>query len=416
MAPSDSHSVAEKEIIEEQQLREKITNEEYKIWKKLVPLLYDTICTTALEYPSLAVEWLSDYTYSDDKNTIKLRYLYGTNTSEKSTNYLKLGTIDVPLTLAPDFSTVCPNTDLVPIPFPSNDPSLPFVNINLWKLSREINRLRVLPTEDNCVAIDGEGIVHMFNLKTYDQLEFRYHKLQGNAIEWVDNSLFLLGAQDFHIALWDITKPLTPIQLFKSHTGPINDISSLKQHPSLFALVSDDSTTQWHDIRGKSTSNPAISLLNAEVQNSVAIHPDVATLYATAGRDNEVLLFDLRNPLQPFRELYGHSDSVIGLRWDSNPLQLVLWAVDKRAIVWDMERLDTEYAYPNDEPVLKRGKQLQQNKVDPCLKFIHAGHTNRINCVGVHPKVANVYASVGEDNLLEVWKPKTLGEKQSDEE
>jgi hypothetical protein len=33
-------------------------NEEYKIWKKNTPFLYDTIMTHALEWPSLTCEWL----------------------------------------------------------------------------------------------------------------------------------------------------------------------------------------------------------------------------------------------------------------------------------------------------------------------------------------------------------------------
>lgn len=418
MAPDTA--VAEKEIIEELQLKEKLTNEEYKIWKKLVPLLYDTIRSVLLDYPSLIVQWLGDYSYSDNKNLVKLRYLYGTNTLEKGANYLKLGEVALPLTLAPDFATVCPNADLVPIPLSQLDVELPFSTVNRWKVPRELNRLRVLPDEARAVAIDGEGIVHLFDLGNYDQLTFRYHKLEGQAVEWVDSELFLTGALDFHIALWDVAKPLTPIQLFKSHDGPINDLSLLRVHPLLFASVLDDYTTQWHDIRDKSsTANPAIKVTNPQMQMAVAVHPELATVYATAGRDNVVLLFDLRNPNQAFRELHGHTDTVIGVRWDTHndPMQLLLWALDKRVITWDLERLDTEFVYPTDEQqqLLKRGKQ-SATKADPCLKFIHAGHTNRVNDVGIHPKVKGIYALVGEDNLLEVWKPKTLIERSHDEE
>lgn len=33
-------------------------NEEYKIWKKNTPFLYDLVVTHALEWPSLTVQWL----------------------------------------------------------------------------------------------------------------------------------------------------------------------------------------------------------------------------------------------------------------------------------------------------------------------------------------------------------------------
>ena len=41
---------------------ERIINEEYKIWKKNTPFLYDLVMTHALEWPSLTVQWLPDVT------------------------------------------------------------------------------------------------------------------------------------------------------------------------------------------------------------------------------------------------------------------------------------------------------------------------------------------------------------------
>lgn len=41
-------------------LQEKMINEEYKIWKKNAPYLYDMVVTHALEWPSLTVQWMPD--------------------------------------------------------------------------------------------------------------------------------------------------------------------------------------------------------------------------------------------------------------------------------------------------------------------------------------------------------------------
>ncbi|VDM84141.1 unnamed protein product [Strongylus vulgaris] len=41
-------------------MEEKVINEEYKIWKKNTPFLYDMVMTHALEWPSLTVQWLPD--------------------------------------------------------------------------------------------------------------------------------------------------------------------------------------------------------------------------------------------------------------------------------------------------------------------------------------------------------------------
>lgn len=52
------------------QVEEKVINEEYKIWKKNTPFLYDLIMTHALEWPSLSVQWLPDKRRCDsDRNT-----------------------------------------------------------------------------------------------------------------------------------------------------------------------------------------------------------------------------------------------------------------------------------------------------------------------------------------------------------
>jgi histone-binding protein RBBP4 len=37
---------------------DQIINEEYKIWKKNTPFLYDLVVTNGLEWPSLTVNWL----------------------------------------------------------------------------------------------------------------------------------------------------------------------------------------------------------------------------------------------------------------------------------------------------------------------------------------------------------------------
>ena len=43
-------------------VEERVINEEYKIWKKNTPFLYDLVMTHALEWPSLTSQWLPDVT------------------------------------------------------------------------------------------------------------------------------------------------------------------------------------------------------------------------------------------------------------------------------------------------------------------------------------------------------------------
>ena len=46
-------------------VEERVINEEYKIWKKNTPFLYDLVMTHALEWPNLTAQWHPDVTWSD---------------------------------------------------------------------------------------------------------------------------------------------------------------------------------------------------------------------------------------------------------------------------------------------------------------------------------------------------------------
>jgi histone-binding protein RBBP4 len=48
--------------LEDDAMEERVINEEYKIWKKNTPFLYDLVMTHALEWPSLTAQWLPDVT------------------------------------------------------------------------------------------------------------------------------------------------------------------------------------------------------------------------------------------------------------------------------------------------------------------------------------------------------------------
>lgn len=61
-------------------VEERVVNEEYKIWKKNTPFLYDLVMTHALEWPSLTAQWLPDVTRPEGKDYTIHRLLLGTHT------------------------------------------------------------------------------------------------------------------------------------------------------------------------------------------------------------------------------------------------------------------------------------------------------------------------------------------------
>ena len=78
------------------ELDENMLNEEYKIWKKNTPFLYDMVMTHALEWPSLTVQWLPEVKRSADGESNIHKLLLGTHTSYSEPNYLMVADVTLP--------------------------------------------------------------------------------------------------------------------------------------------------------------------------------------------------------------------------------------------------------------------------------------------------------------------------------
>ena len=77
---------------------DKFLNEEYKIWKKNTPFLYDIVMTHSLEWPTLTVEWmkLKDNNKSKDPTISTQKLVLGTHTSKDAQNYLMIADVLLP--------------------------------------------------------------------------------------------------------------------------------------------------------------------------------------------------------------------------------------------------------------------------------------------------------------------------------
>lgn len=77
---------------------DKFLNEEYKIWKKNTPFLYDIVMTHSLEWPTLTVEWIKqkENTKSKDPTISTQKLVLGTHTSNDAQNYLMIADILLP--------------------------------------------------------------------------------------------------------------------------------------------------------------------------------------------------------------------------------------------------------------------------------------------------------------------------------
>lgn len=79
-----------------QTAEEKQINEEYKVWKKNAPYLYDLLVTHALEWPSLTCQWFPDLEEPEGKPYTVQRLLLGTYTNGEDPEYLQIATVQLP--------------------------------------------------------------------------------------------------------------------------------------------------------------------------------------------------------------------------------------------------------------------------------------------------------------------------------
>jgi hypothetical protein len=68
-----------------------IIQEEYKIWKKNSPFLYDFVMTYSLDWPSLTVQWLPDKSVTSSTTSHKL--ILGTQSDGTDQNYLMIADV-----------------------------------------------------------------------------------------------------------------------------------------------------------------------------------------------------------------------------------------------------------------------------------------------------------------------------------
>lgn len=385
-------------------------NEEFKIWKKTVPLLYETIYTHVLEWPSLCVEW-SPATPVVSGNTVTASFLIGTHTSGNAEDFLKICSIELPKTLY--------DTSLsVPVPTEPSAKSKVHV-VAQFPHPGEVNKACYNKSGTKIATLTNTGSVLIFDVTANKlQTELKFHTKEGFGLCWNpnDENQLLSGTEDATIAFWDLSKDLqSPVKTFKSHSAVINSIAWNKQYPSLFASVSDDRTVQIHDLRS-TDDKPIISIENAHGNfdiNAVAFNPQFGNLLITGGSDNLINCYDLKNLAEepkPFRKLYGHNSSVSQLEFNPiNPNLLLSTGLDRRLLIWDFIKL--ENGDVNEQEFTKNPSYN-----DPMLVFIHGGFTSNISEGRWSPLFEDVIIGCAEDSLLEIFKPYLIEEEEDDEE
>jgi len=417
-------------------VEEKLINEEYKIWKKNTPFLYDIIMTHALEWPSLTVQWLPDRVVQPGKDYSVQRLILGTHTSDNEQNHLMIAEVRLPLedteidarkygsatsadekTESGGFGGVTGKLEIVQ-------------KINHPK---EVNRARYCPQNPDLIATKTPtNDVLLFdrtkhpskppkNGQCSPDLRLVGHKKEGYGLAWnpQHKGLLLSGSDDQLVCMWDISAASTssssssskasssaggvsggrsvePLAIYTAHTDVVEDVAWHQHHESLFASCGDDRLVFIWDTRSpdRTKANHTINAHRAEV-NSVAFNPFSEFLLATGSADKTIALWDMRNLKQKVHYFESHMEQVISVAWApfSEPI-LASCSADRRLMVWDISRIGQEQS-PEDA-----------EDGPPELLFVHGGHTDKISEFSWNPNPGDewVVASVADNNVLQIWQ------------
>eukprot|EP00759_Apiculatamorpha_spiralis_P042021 PhF_6_TR40374/c0_g1_i1/m.60116/K10752/RBBP4, HAT2, CAF1, MIS16; histone-binding protein RBBP4 len=413
------------------------TYDKYQSWKCNAPLLYDSISSHLLPFPSLTVEWLnsslsstimSNERDSSSMNVIptppgmsKHKIVYGTNAPD-GFNEVIIGEVTLP---SPSPSGSISNNNVV-----YDDMS----DVRLLPLQRYphpgcVNRCRVNPKDANLMAtMSSQGfpcLIHRSAPSPVSKL-LGAHRLEGFGLTWspIYPHTFITGADDGLVVKWDasVISAATTATTQQQHTVlhhqmgsqgegdvPITDVNCHPSHPDVIGVGLEDGLGRILDSRqAKSTLcvRPSSGGGGGKVSpcNSLqfSLHSDL--LFATAG-GTSVALWDLRNTTSELHSFHGHTGEVMGVQWSPfNEGILCSYGSDQTVMVWDLAK-----AFSTSSAISLPGggrKYTTATTVSPELLFVHQGHVGRVAEVSFCPTKGMEWylASVGDDQTLQVWQ------------
>ncbi|KAK2079793.1 hypothetical protein QBZ16_002188 [Prototheca wickerhamii] len=353
------------------EVEERLVNEEYKVWKKNTPFLYE----------------------NTEQGISKQQLVLGTHTSEGEQNYLMRAEVLLPLE-----ETETDNRGYDEERGEVGGFGGPTGRINIVQQINhdgEVNRARYCPQNHFLIATKTVSA-------NVPDICLTGHKNEGYGLSWssLEEGYLLSGSDDAQICVWDVraatqaNRTLGALRVYQGHAGVVEDVAWHPSHASLFGSVGDDKKLIIWDMRKPADAAIDRSLdAHAAEVNCLAFNPFNEFVLATGSADRTVALWDLRNTSRKLHVLESHTEEVFQVGWSpQHETVLASSGADRRLMVWDLARIGDEQS-PEDA-----------EDGPPELLFIHGGHTAKISDFAWNAQDEWVMASVAEDNILQIWQ------------
>ncbi len=402
--------------------------EEYRIWKKNAPFLYDLVVTHAVEWPSLTVQWLQRVSRPEGKEYSEHELLLGTHTNDdgqKQQNHVIISKVRLPNA----------DTNLDARHYDDEKGELGGWGGSGSKVETkvrlnhdgDVHRARYMPQDDYIVATTTvAGNVDVFFVRDHESAPSQdgpavpnvrltgQSEGGGYGLDWnlLQRGRIASSSDEGQVCVWDLppaggaaagSEGFAPLLRFQAHRdGSAGDVQWSKRHADIFASVGDDRRLCIFDARQIKAAPPGSGEL-AKPKSEVEAHGKEVQalcwsyhhefLLATGGNDHVVKLWDLRDISTPVHCFAGHTGDIFKVEWAPfSAAVLASCGDDRRVHVWDLGRIGQE--------------QTAEDAEDgpPELLFVHGGHTARVSDISWNPNDAWVMASVSDDNVVQIWQ------------
>ncbi|KAA8492986.1 Histone-binding protein RBBP4 [Porphyridium purpureum] len=409
-----------------------IINEEYKVWKKNTPFLYDLVITKGLEWPSLTCQWLPHKNTTTGMDYSVQQLLLGTHTSDEEQNSLMVAEVRLPLdsTLA-DGGSYRDGAGVHSKDGAEDAGGFGYGGLGkvevIQKINHdgEVNRARYCPQKptivatktvsaDICIfALDKHPMKPVNNGVCSPQLKLTGHKKEGYGLSWnpINAGHLISAGEDALLCYFDIESHIEsiastsagasaaasvgPLHSFSFHKDVIEDVAFHQMNGSVFASVGDDRKLAIWDVRDSSSRSKPVNSVDAHSReiNCVAFSPFSEHILATGSADSTIGLWDMRNLSVKAHSLDSHNDEVLQLAWSPHFETILASAsADRRINFWCLSQIGEE----QDPEDAEDGP--------PELLFIHGGHTSKLSDFSWNPNEPWIVASVAEDNIVQIWE------------
>ncbi|KRH92298.1 Nucleosome remodeling factor, subunit CAF1/NURF55/MSI1, partial [Pseudoloma neurophilia] len=312
-------------------LENKVILEEYKLWKKNSPYLYDMMVTHSLCWPSLSVQFFPDAVRNEKKGTTTQRLLISTHTSKKDDEFLKIMSVTIPDTVFSDEYSFDIKLSV--------DQQI--------RVEDDINRARMNYKACNIIAAHSDSQnIHIFDYTKHikeettfsPQIILKGHTKGGYGLSWnpLKKNILSSSGEDSLVCVFDIEKE-TCLQL-KGHESVAGDCCFSYFSQNQLLSCGDDKNVLIWDIRNKDFLKIERAH-NAEIY-SLNCSPLEENIFATGSKDNSVKIWDLRKTNKEVYQLLYHKAEVLQVQFSPHfPNILASSGSDRRVCIWDIEKI-----------------------------------------------------------------------------